>query len=274
MYQNDEEDSIDSEDNNDNFVRNIVQPKSFTFYDFGIDKDETKQSLDNILDSMSQTKQNYRQKKKADKELKKKEDFRNSIKASSSLIYGSSINFSMHSDNIDKKIIDDADFDETLKKKSTKSFDIKAYQTAKFNKSLRGSSTIANFHPSPPIWDPSLYPSAELLNSLYRRPDPDASGKVITSVGRDREKDEKEFQVGFGFPPPSFELCSTSYQKMLLRHLDQVIEKVSKEYEELPATNARLRNIKASCNADLYNLQQTKEKLLEQIKMSESKEIS
>lgn len=57
-------------------------------------------------------------------------------------------------------------------------------------------------------------------------------------------------------PEPTFDMCSESYQTLVLQHLKKVVNKVEKEYKLMPTHTQQLSELKAKAGADLYNLQQ------------------
>lgn len=131
---------------------------------------------------------------------------------------------------------------------------------------IRQDFTIARFRIPPPVWDGSFFPDAELSKSLYRTPIADASGKIILSLQRDEAKGVTTWippEVDRVIPPPSFASCTDSFKDSLKRHMDKTIKLVDDDFIKLPQRTERERRSKTGCGADLFNLVQEKEKLLD-----------
>ncbi len=158
----------------------------------------------------------------------------------------------------------DPDDEEAQKKKksNTKTFSINDFQASQKFKS--SNAKISKFRPAPLTWDGSFFPDAKMLKQLYRTPCRDPSGKVITSLGRDEAKGVpawKPPEVDRNIPDPKFTACSHDFQVQLLKHMDEVIEKVEREYAKSTGNTQAHSNLKARMGADLNNLKQKRDKL-------------
>lgn len=143
-------------------------------------------------------------------------------------------------------------------------FDVREFQKTKEREKLSVSTTIARFRPKSPTWDSSFYVSKDVEGQLYRTPCRDPTGKLILSLARDEAKGVpawKTPQSGQDLAPPSFSSCSESYQQMVLRYMDEVIEKVQREYKNMPEDTQVKATLKARAGADLNNLIQERDHL-------------
>lgn len=212
------------------------KPKAFSFYEFGIHEIP----FQDILHNLAIVKEQYR----ANKTQKAK-------RASASLLENGEID----------------DFDETLPKNITmksftKTFSIRDYQETQRLKTT--NAKISQFKTQVAPWDSSYYPSAALTKQLYRTPCRDPSGKVITSLARDEAKGVvpwKPCEVDRQLPDPKFTECAHSFQIRLLSHLDEVVERVEKEFLRAPSSTQYHSNVKARIGADLNNLKQKRDQL-------------
>jgi hypothetical protein len=159
--------------------------------------------------------------------------------------------------NKQEERINDFDLEKTSK---TKTFSINDFQKTQ-SQNKTGCFSIANFHPKPKVWSKSYYLDDELIKQLYRIPCKDPSGKNISSLGRDEPKGIAKFKIGFGFPPLRYNLCSDSFQKSLLKHMDDFIEKVENEFEFMPNSTQSQMDKKTHAGADLANLKQRREEI-------------
>ncbi len=159
-------------------------------------------------------------------------------------------------------------------KSGTATFNIKEYQKTMYDPYLNiksATNTIARFKPAPPKWDGTAFPSNELLKSIYRIPVADPSGKVITSLGRDLATGVKPWRPPESdreLPIPTVGNCSEARKRNLLSHMDFVIAKVEKDYNQMKGDTAQRSRIKAQIGADLNDLKREKEKLLKEFEAS------
>jgi len=141
-------------------------------------------------------------------------------------------------------------------------FSIKDFQKTHFD--TKKNHTISQFKEKPIIWDASA-PDKELLDSLYRIPQSDPSGKLILSLSRDEAKGVKawkqpEADRDFGYPDANS--YSDSFRRQLIKHMEQVIKQVEQEHKKLPEKTQAQSNLKASVGADLNNLRRKQHAIL------------
>lgn len=157
----------------------------------------------------------------------------------------------------------------TSPKRTQKSmFDVREFQKTQEREKLSTCTKISRFRPKSPTWDGSFYVSKAVQEQLYRTPCRDPSGKLILSMGRDEAKGVpawKAPQSGKDLDPPTFTSCSESYQEMVLRFMDEVIEKVEREYRSMPENSQFKATLKAKAGADLNNLKQERRRLREEL---------
>lgn len=144
-----------------------------------------------------------------------------------------------------------------MKKKGKKDtvpnmFSIKDYQ--KTQSKCHKNRKISQFREAPLKWDISVYPNERIMKELYRTPVADSSGTSIRNLARDEAKGAKPWKAAEfdkDLPPPSIDHCSPTFQKMLLDHMDHVVDQVQKEYEKLPQNTPTENDIKVGVRADL-----------------------
>ena len=125
--------------------------------------------------------------------------------------------------------------------------------------------SIARFRPKPPKWEKSLHTDPELEKSLYRIPCFDCTGKNFASLGRETPKGVPTWnpvEVDRNLPPLTSGSCSETFRHQLVKHIDKAVQVVDDEYIRMPTRTERERNMKARAGADLFNLQQTRERIL------------
>lgn len=156
-------------------------------------------------------------------------------------------------------------------------FDVRDFQKTQEREKLTTSTKITRFRPKSPTWDGSFFISKNVQDQLYRVPCRDPSGKTIFSLDREQAKGVPAWKTpnsGKDLDPPSFTSCSESYQQMVLRFMDEVIDKVEREYRSMPENSQAKVNMKARAGADLNNLKQERERLhrdLAMLQLQESK---
>lgn len=225
---NDPEDSSDDETD---YVRTKHLGENtenrFYFYEFGT----SSVPLDDILTDLSKLKATYNATRKLNGTL-----------------------------NLDSTIDED---DVNYVKPCTKTFSIRDFQATQMSK--KQDSTLARFHRYPEPWDSSFEPSKELKKELYRTPCRDPSGQLIRNLGRDAYpkgvKPWKAVEVDRNLPGTTFDSCSETFQVQVVKHLDDVIRRVEKEYAKAPTTTQAQSNLKASLGADLNNLKTRREQI-------------
>ena len=145
-------------------------------------------------------------------------------------------------------------------------FSIKDFQKTHFDTNKK-NHTISQFKEKPIIWDASA-PDKELMDSLYRIPQSDPSGKLILSLSRDEAKGVKAWKQpekdrDFGYPDANS--YSDSFRNQLIKHMEQVVKQVEQEHKKLPEKTAAQSNLKASVGADLNNLRRKQEAILQSL---------
>eukprot|EP01039_Chlorochromonas_danica_P008400 gene8400-9259_t len=157
-----------------------------------------------------------------------------------------------------------------------RTFDIKDYQRKQEEERLKASShKISRFRPVEPKWDGTLVPDQELLNTLYRTPQADTSGRVIFSVVREEAKNVTPWKLpergGRDFPVPTLDQCNPRLQLQILAHMNETILKVEKEFEKSPVITEHDMVVKARMGADLDNLRRQRDKLARYVKKDKKK---
>lgn len=148
-------------------------------------------------------------------------------------------------------------------------FDVREFQKTQEKAKLTKSATIARFRPKSPTWDSSFYVSKEIAGKLYRVPCRDPTGKLILSLSREEAKGVVAWKTpptGGDLAPPNFASCSESYRRMVLEYMDEVIEKVQREYKAMPENTHVKATLKARAGADLNNLIQERDRLRNDLK--------
>lgn len=148
-----------------------------------------------------------------------------------------------------------------------KTFDIAQYQKTQESIKLTMSSTISRFRPITPKWDGSFTLNQEIENSLYRVPCRDPSGKVILNLSRDLAKGKiwKPPECDREIPVPTVNQCAATFQVRVIKHLDEVIEKITEEYAKLPTNTQAKSNLKAQAGADLNELIRRRDQLKQEL---------
>jgi hypothetical protein len=144
----------------------------------------------------------------------------------------------------------------------TRTFNIKDFQRTQ--EQTKRNTKISQFRPPQPRFDGSYYPDDKLLTQLYRTPCRDPSGTLILNLGRDETKGAKAWktpQPDQDIPNPSFASCAETYRTRVLKHMDDVVEKVEQEYKALPSRTQEQSTLKAQVGADLNNLKQRRSQL-------------
>lgn len=220
----------DSSDDEADFVRTknlgTNTENRFYFYEFGA----TSVPLDDILNDLSKLKSTYNATRK--------------------------LNGTLH---LDSTIDED---DVNYVKPCTKTFSIKDFQKTQMSK--KNDATLARFHRYPDPWDSSFDLNSELKKQLYRTPCRDPSGKLIRNLGRDDNRGGipwKAVEVDRNLPMTTFDSCSESFQVQVVKHMDDVIARVEKEYASAPTKTQAQSNLKASLGADLNNLKHRREQI-------------
>lgn len=238
-----------SDDEEWEIYRKMPNPPSFTFYEYG---------FHGIADSLHQFADTFQH-------------------------LGQSLSDSLHRmhESYDKL---SSEYSRNQAKKRTKSpqkrsseniFDIREYQRTLERSKLRTGTSIARFRPQEGRWDGSFYVTKEVQDQLYRTPCRDPTGKLIFSLARDEAKGVKPWitpQPNQDIPEPSFASCSSSYQKMVLRYIDEVIAKVEREYKAMPENTQDRSTLKAKVGADLDNFRRKREELRGDIARKEEEE--
>ena len=145
-------------------------------------------------------------------------------------------------------------------------FSIKDFQKTHFDTNKK-NHTISQFKEKPIIWDASA-PDKELMDSLYRIPQSDPSGKLILSLSRDEAKGVKAWKQpekdrDFGYPDANS--YSDSFRHQLIKHMEQVVKQVEQEHKKLPEKTQAQSNLKASVGADLNDLRRKQEAILQSL---------
>jgi hypothetical protein len=157
---------------------------------------------------------------------------------------------------------------------NSKGFDIRTYQSTMFDPrtSKKNNHTIAKFRLDEPRWDGTAVPSDELQKELYRIPIADSSGTVIKSLARDLAKGKKWAppESDRDLPEPTFANCSESRQRIVLKHMEDVIDKVEIEYSKMKADTQDKSSLKARIGADLNDLKRKRERLVREIAEKEA----
>lgn len=154
-------------------------------------------------------------------------------------------------------------------------FDVRDFQKTQEREKLTTSTKISRFRPKSPTWDGSFFISKNVQEQLYRVPCRDPTGKTIFSLDREQAKGVPAWKTpnsGKDLDPPSFTSCSESYQRMVLRFMDEVIDKVEREYRSMPENSQAKVNLKARAGADLNNLKQERERLLRDLALFQEQE--
>lgn len=141
----------------------------------------------------------------------------------------------------------------------------KSLSSLKTSSHLKQDFSIARFRDPGYRWDQTLQTDRNLLKSLYRIPNRDPSGQVIRSLCREETKGLtvwKPPEVDRTIPPVNPDKCTPSFKELVARHVQKAAAAVDAEYVELPARTERERNIRARAGADLFEMQQTRDKLL------------
>lgn len=147
-------------------------------------------------------------------------------------------------------------------------FDIKDFQ--KTQAMTRTNHKISQFREKPLKWDMSA-PDAELLKELYRSYESDPTGKRIFNLSRDEAKGASPWrpaEFDKDIAPPDINTLSPTFQKMLLQHMDSVVEQVQSEYDRLPQNTQAQSEAKARVGADLANLRRRREELRKGIQLN------
>jgi hypothetical protein len=143
-------------------------------------------------------------------------------------------------------------------------FNIAEFQKLNDEKKSNQNLKISQFRTKDPKWDSSFYPDKTLIDSLYRIPCRDPSGKMIFSLSRESRKGLQPWktpQPDQDIPDPTINHCSKSYQQVILNHMDCIIEKVELEYKNLPESTQTKYQLKAQVGADLNELKRQREML-------------
>jgi hypothetical protein len=96
-------------------------------------------------------------------------------------------------------------------------------------------------------------------------------------MGRDEAKGVtawRPVEVDRSIPDPKFTQCSHEFQVQLLKHMDEVIEKVEREYKKSTGNTQSHSNLKARMGADLNNLRQRRDRLKRDLVELERKQSS
>lgn len=159
--------------------------------------------------------------------------------------------------------------------KSRRAFDIKEFQKTR---ELENQSTkqhkISRFHPVEPKWDGTMVLDNALLESLYRIPQSDSSGKVIFSVVRDEAQDATPWRHclrGRDLPASTLDKCNPRLQLQILAHMNETVTKVEEEYDKMPCRTQAENELKARMGADLNCLQKQRKQLLRLVKKEKKK---
>lgn len=156
----------------------------------------------------------------------------------------------------------------------TKTFNIKDFQRTQEQK--KRNTKISQFRPPQPRFDGSQYADEKLLSQLYRTPCRDPSGTLILNLGRENTKGAKSWktpQPDQDIPNPSFASCAEFYRARVLKHMDDVVEKVEQEYKALPSRTQEQSTLKAQVGADLNNLKQRRSQLKRELDEHVNQEI-
>lgn len=156
----------------------------------------------------------------------------------------------------------------------TRTFNIKDFQRTQ--EQTKRNTKISQFRPPQPRFDGSYYADEKLLGQLYRTPCRDPSGTLILNLGRDQTKGTKAWktpQPDQDIPQPSFASCAESYRTRVLKHMNDVVEKVSQEYKALPAKTQEQNTLRAQVGADLNNLKQRQAQLKQELDEHVEQEI-
>lgn len=131
---------------------------------------------------------------------------------------------------------------------------------------IKDDFTIARYRVAPPKWDGSLFSDVNLTKSLYREPNADPTGRMIRTLTRDESRGGKKWEpveIDRSLQRPPTALYTDSAKAMVLAHLDKQIKKVDAIFSSLPQETESQRFHKAKIGADLFELQQEKQRLLE-----------
>jgi hypothetical protein len=158
---------------------------------------------------------------------------------------------------------------------SKASFDIREFQKTKELQSQKSSShKISRFRPVEPKWDRTVVPDKELMNTLYRTPQADSSGKMIFTLTRDEAKDVTPWippESDRDLPITTLETCNPRLQKQILAHMNEVIAKVQREYDGMHCKSTQQSEYKAKMGADLNNLIKERDALVKYMKKAKKK---
>lgn len=246
------------------FNRLLVEkegPRPFTFHEFGLPAQDT-EPFESLLHALGQSLSLQRTKRTASRTARREDRGREGEEVQGK---GKEREREERSGEVRDWVVDGLG-------ERTKSFSINDFQrTQEVTKKGRGGlgGTGGGFKISqfrlPPVevnWDASFFPDKKLLRSLYRIPCSDPSGKVIRGVAREEAQGvtpwvppEKDRLL----PPVSPRLCSHTFQRHLLDHLETTIERLQREYDALPANTQELQHRKANAGADLNNLKQERD---------------
>lgn len=147
----------------------------------------------------------------------------------------------------------------------------KSLASLKTSSHLKQDHSIARFRDPGFKWDQTLQTDRNLLKSLYRIPNRDPSGQIIRSLCREETKGLtvwKPPEVDRTIPPVEPDKCTHSFKELVSKHVQRAAAVVDAEYAELPARTERERNIRARAGADLFELQQARDKLLTSLSRS------
>jgi hypothetical protein len=120
----------------------------------------------------------------------------------------------------------------------------------------------------PRVWDSAMVPAASLQKVLWRTCKPDGSGKRIFSLSREAYPKDIPAQWKPGsfdqdLPPAGLDLVTDSFREMLVKHVESVPLKVSKDLKALPARSTNERNFKSRVSGELASLEMSRDYVLE-----------
>jgi hypothetical protein len=131
---------------------------------------------------------------------------------------------------------------------------------------IKHDFSIARFRSKSPIWEACLHPDPEIEKTLYRTPCFDCTGKNMSSMGREEAKGCVVWappETDRSIPAVTTDSCSTTFRKQLTTHVERQAASLEEQYARMPSRTEKERNLKAKAGADLFNLQQVRDRVLQ-----------
>ncbi len=132
---------------------------------------------------------------------------------------------------------------------------------------------------TPRVWDSAMTVSSDLEKTLYRKGGGDTSGKRIFNLGRDAYPKDipaqwKPSPCDKDFGTPSLELVTESFRGMLVKHVQEVPLRVTRELQALPESTTNDRNIKSRMAADLSKTRLAESEVLSEFARLDQLEVA